>query len=184
MRIFNGALALLLSCGLLTGCGAMDAARTLLGAPGGARHVALRDGVSLALPRGLCADATHSKGAEGFALIAACDRFGDGARAGAPVYATVQMGALDGAALRDNEEAYAAALLGSDLGGAVRDVDVGAGQIRLALGEEDAGPWRGFTDKGGALVLVTVRALPGLSASERQGRDMLRKILRALRDPT
>lgn len=183
MRIFSGALALILSGGLLVGCGAMDAARALLGAPGGARHVALRDGVSLDLPRGLCADATHSKGAEGFALIAACDRFGDGARAGVPVYATVQMGASDGAALRGNEQAYAAALLGSDLGGAVRDVDVGAGQIRLALGEENTGPWRGFTDKGGALVLVTVRPLPGLSVSERQGEDMLRKILRALRDP-
>lgn len=166
------------------------------------RALALYDGAAIARgPADYCVDATLSRPSRGFAVLASCAvTAADGGLPWLEGLVLIQIGAEDSAAVSGGEEALAALL--RTLRGAALLSEAGRPEtIRLDRIETEPGlvlvhfidsaeppvpglgpeEWRAFLDIRGRLATVTIRSFARDPLSRREGADLLRLAVAALR---
>lgn len=158
----------------------------------GEGSVTLRNSLAVQLPTGWCADPQASRPRDGFALIAGCGRIAGEAVETPPAVALLQMGEAGSAPEGVSEEEALAFLrspqglaLLADRGEAadISDLRTRSHQDGLILRYRDAGVesgtqvWRALLTRDGALISVTVRALPERSLNNLDGEGLLIQLL-------
>lgn len=150
--------------------------------------VILADAVELTPPRGLCVSPSASRLTRGFAMMGACSP-----GQGDPVVLSVQLGGAGSAVVKDDAAALATFLeteagrrtlspTGAASAVTVTSTKVGGGQVRVLYTRHPEGDeWRGFTDVGGRLATVSLRATEPDGISAARGDHLLKRALGGLR---